>query len=182
VGLVLEASNAVLVLVDVQGKLAQAMYAREQLFQNLQRMLKGAQVLGIPILWLEQNPRGLGPTVPEIAALLPDAQPMSKFCFSCCGCSAFMQALEATQRRQVLLVGIETHVCVYQTAADLLARGYHVEVVADAVSSRSAENRQIGLERMRALGVGITSTEMALFELLKVAEGPQFKAILSLVR
>ena len=178
----LEVCSAVLILVDVQGKLAQTMYAREQLLQNLQRMLKGAQILGIPILWLEQNPRGLGPTTPELAALLSEAQPISKLCFSCCGCSDFVDALEVTQRRQVLLVGIEAHVCIYQTAADLLARGYHVEIVADAVSSRSAENRQIGLDRMRALGAGITSTEMALFELLKVAEGPQFKAILALVR
>ena len=178
----LEPSQSILVLVDVQGKLAQSMVLKEQLLENLKRMIQGAQILELPILWVEQNPRGLGPTLPEIAALLPGMQPLSKFCFGGCDCNEFMDALAASGRRQVLLVGIETHVCIYQTALQLVQRGYHVEVVADAVSSRSAENRQIGLDRMRAAGVAVTSTEMALFELLQVAQGPRFKAILNLVR
>ncbi len=178
----LEPSQAILVLVDVQGKLAQSMAQKEQLLENLKRMIQGAQILELPILWMEQNPRGLGPTLPEIAALLPGMQPLSKLCFGCCDCDEFMQALEASGRRQVLLVGIETHVCIYQTAMQLLQRKYHVEVVADAVSSRTAENRQIGLDRMRTAGVAVTSTEMALFEMLRVAQGPRFKAILNLVR
>jgi len=178
----LEPSHTILVVVDVQEKLAQAMHNKEQLYANLQRVVQGARILEIPILWMEQNPRGLGPTIPQIAQFLPDSQPMSKLCFSCCGSEEFVQALAASQRNQVLLVGIEAHVCIYQTAVDLLGRGYHVEVVTDAVSSRSAENRQIGLEKIRDAGAAWTSVETALFELLKVAEGPKFKAILNLVR
>jgi nicotinamidase-related amidase len=178
----LERSKAVLVVIDVQVKLFQTMDGREQLGANLQRLVKGVEVLGIPVLWLEQNPRGLGPTIPEVAALLSGQTPVSKQSFSCCGSAAFREALAALGRTQVLLAGIEAHVCVYQTALDLLALGYYVEVVADAVSSRTAANCQLGLERMAQAGVPPTSTEMALFELLRVAEGPDFKAILALVR
>ena len=178
----LKLDDTALVVIDVQGKLAQLMHNRTELFKNLRRMIQGAQVLGVPILWTEQYPKGLGSTVPEVSELLPDIQPISKNAFSCCGESAFMSALEPLGRRQILLTGIETHVCVHQTALDLLDAGYEVQVVADAVSSRTAENRHIGLEKMRDAGVVITSTETALFELLKVAEGPQFKQISMLVK
>ncbi len=178
----LEPPKSILVLVDVQGKLAGLMQDKEQLYANLQRMILGAQALQVPILWMEQTPQHLGPTIAQIAELLPDARPMPKSCFSCCGSKPFMAALEASQRRQVLLMGIEAHICIVQTALELLEHGYHVEVIADAVSSRAAENRQLALERMRSAGVTVTSTEMALYELLKAAEGPAFKAILKLVR
>ncbi len=178
----LEVGDTVFALVDVQGRLAQTMVNRERLFDNLQRLVKGLRVLGVPILWLEQNPRGLGPTIPELAALLTDLKPIPKWAFSCCRCEAFMEALRATGRRQVLLAGIEAHVCIYQTAVDLSQKGYHVEVVADAVSSRTAENREIALMRLRDAGIPLTSVEMALFELLKVAEGPAFKEILAIVK
>lgn len=178
----LDAAKAILVIVDVQGKLAQLMHDRESLFANLQRMATGAKTLGIPILWNEQNPLGLGATIPELAEILTGQQPLVKNTFSCCGNPAFAEKIKASGRRQVLLVGIETHVCVYQTAQDLLGQGFQVEVVADAVSSRTEANRRLGLERMKALGAGITSTEMALFELLRVAEGDKFKAILKSVK
>lgn len=178
----LRIENTVFLLVDVQGNLAQAMYDREALFANLQRLIRGALALDLPILWVEQYPQGLGPTVPELAALLPGRQPIAKTSFSCCGNEAFLQALAATRRWQVLLAGIEAHVCIYQTTIDLLARGYHVEVVADAVSSRTAQNREIGLRRVQAAGAAITSVEMALFELQRVAEGPRFRELLRIVR
>lgn len=175
--------DTVLVIVDVQGKLAQLMADKETLFANLARLVQGADVLEIPILWLEQYPEGLGPTIEPLAALLaPKRQPMPKLSFSCWGCPAFVDALRATGRRQVLLAGIETHVCIYQTTADLLAEGYEVQVVGDAVSSRTAENRQIGLQRVRDLGAAVTSTEMALFELVRVARGDRFRAIARIVR
>lgn len=173
---------AALVLIDVQGKLAQLMHEREALFDNLQRLIQGVRVLGLPVLWLEQYPQGLGPTIPEVARLLSDLQPVAKMSFSAWGCEAFRQRLEASGRRQVLLAGIEAHVCVYQTAVDLLAAGYTVEVVGDAVSSRTAANRQLGLERMRAAGARWTGVEMALFELLRTAAAPAFKAIARLVK
>lgn len=177
----LNADEAALVVIDVQGKLARLMYERERLFENLAKLIQGARVLGLPVLVTEQNPAGLGPTVPEIAALLP-AERVAKVAFSCCGEEVFVARLEALGRRQLLLAGIEAHICVCQTAVDLVGRGYDVSVVADAVSSRTGRNRDIGLERMKAAGAGITSVETALFELLKVAEGEKFKAILRLVK
>ena len=178
----LRAREAVLVIVDVQGKLAQLMYERDRLYHSLRTLIKGFQVLQIPILWLEQYPKGLGPTVPEIAELLADGSPIAKVCFSGCGEAEFVERLKDVDRRQVLIAGIEAHVCVYQTVRDLLADGYHVEVVADAVSSRTAENRQIGLDRMAGAGAAITSVEMTLFELMEKAGTPEFKEIVGLVK
>ncbi len=178
----LSVENTVLVIVDVQGKLARLMYEKEALFDNLQRLIKGAQILEIPILWMEQNPKGLGPTIPEVARHLTNIEPISKLSFSCCGSDRFKQALKKSKRKQVLLAGIETHVCVYQTSRELLGLGYRVEVVADAVSSRTAQNRDIGLGKIRDAGAALTSTETALFELLRVAEGEKFKEILKIVK
>lgn len=174
--------DTALVLVDVQGKLAQSMHNKKDLFENLKKMVKGAQVLGVPILWAEQNPDGLGPTMPEIAELFTNQSPVSKFSFSCCGSEQFLRDLEAVNRKNILIVGIEAHVCVYQTAADLTNLQYNVQIVADAVSSRTAENKQIGLEKSKDAGASLTSTETALFELLKEAKGDKFKEIINLVK
>jgi len=177
----LTCDNAVLVVVDVQGNLARRVHEAEALADAVARLVSGAKVLGVPVLATEQNPAGLGPTIDEVRSQLP-AEPIAKTAFSCCGEPAFMEALKAAGRRQVLLAGIETHVCVYQTARDLLADGYGVHVVADAVSSRSERNREIGLIKMQAAGAEVTSVETALFEMLAVAEGPRFKAILKIVK
>jgi nicotinamidase-related amidase len=178
----LTTDKAVLVVIDMQGKLAQSMYCREQLFENVQKIIKGAQVLGLPLLLTEQNPKGLGPTIPEIADLVPGVRRIPKLSFSCCGDEAFSKELSGLQRRQVLLSGIEAHVCLYQTTVDLVASGYEVHVLADAVSSRTAENKAIGLQKMKDAGASITSVEAALFELLRVAEGPAFKQIISILK
>lgn len=174
--------NTALVLIDIQGKLASLMHQREQLYRNLEILIKGAQVLELPILWLEQYPQGLGLTIPEVAGLLKGQQPLAKVCFSACGLPEFSQALRASSRWRVLLAGIEAHICVYQTCRDLLDQGYQVEVVADAVSSRTPENKKTGLDRMVQAGAVCTSVEMALFELLRVAGTPQFKEIARLVK
>ena len=174
--------DTALILVDVQGNLAQSMHNKEGLSENLKRMVKGAQLLGVPILWTEQNPDGLGPTMPEIVELLPNQNPVSKFSFSCCGSEQFMKELKALNRQNILIVGMEAHVCVYQTAADLVNLNYDVQVVADAVASRTLENKQIGLEKSKEAGAGITSTEIALFELLKIAKGDKFKEIIKIVK
>lgn len=178
----LTTENSVLLVIDVQGKLAQIMHERDALFTNVRKMIKGAQVLGVPIIWVEQNPKGLGPTVPEIRELLAGLSPVEKFSFSCWGEKSFVDELKSLGRRQVLLAGIEAHVCIYQTAMDLLAAGYEVQVVADAVSSRTKENKEIALVKVRDLGAALTSTETALFELLRVAKGPKFKEILQIVK
>ena len=179
----LNVDNTVLVVIDVQGKLAEIMYEKEPLFANLERIIKGVQVLNIPIIWTEQVPEKLGPTLPQFSELLVNSSdPISKATFSCCGVSPFTDALKSLGRQQILITGIETHVCVYQTTLDLLAAGYKVQVVTDAVSSRTPENRHIGLTQMKDAGAALTSTEMALFELLRVAEGAEFKQIAKIVK
>ena len=178
----LSSADTLLVIVDIQEKLVRAMHAREELLSRSQQLVQGARVLNVPILCTEQNPKGLGATVPEITAHMPDVRPISKFSFGCCASEDFMHALRAGAARNVLMAGIETHVCVYQTTLELLAKGYHVEVVTDACSSRTPENKQIGLDKMRAAGAAVTSVETALFELLRVAEGPLFKEILKIVK
>jgi len=178
----LNPQNTVLVIVDIQEKLVRAMHAREDLIIKAQQLVQGAQNLKVPIICTEQNPRGLGPTVPDVFRHMPGVEPISKFSFSCCASEAFMQTLRQAERQNVLIAGIEAHVCVYQTAAELAAQGVHVEVVADACSSRTPENKRIGIEKCRDAGASISCVETALFELLRVAEGPQFKQILALVK
>jgi hypothetical protein len=178
----LNIENAILSIVDIQGKLAHSMYEKELLFKNVQKLIKGIQVLRIPIIWLEQNPKGLGPTIPEIADLLSDHQPISKMSFSGCRNESYLQELRTLDRKQILISGIETHICVYQTATDLVNLGYEVQVVTDTVSSRTIEDKKIGLQKMRDSGVHMTSVETALFELLKVAGGEQFKEIVKIVK
>jgi nicotinamidase-related amidase len=178
----LEISNCCLVIVDVQGKLAQLMTGKESLIKNIQILVQGAEILDVPILWCQQVPEALGPTVPEIAELLTGVEPINKPSFSCCGQERFNAELNALGREQVLLCGIEAHVCVYQTAMDLMEGGLDITVVADAVSSRAEQNKQIALTRLSAEGARISSTEMALFELLKTAKHPQFRQIARLVK
>ena len=178
----LTTENSALVLVDVQGKLAQAMHGKEGFFDSIIRLVKGARILELPILWNEQNPAGLGPTIPEIAELLPNQKPLSKLSFSCYGNENFVKELKKLNRPNLLVAGIETHVCVYQTAADLIDQNYAVQVVADAVASRTAENKQIGLEKCKQAGAGLTSTETVLFELLRIAKGDKFKEIINVVK
>jgi nicotinamidase-related amidase len=178
----LSIENSVLAVIDVQGKLAQLMYEKENLIANLTRLIKAANLLGIPILWNEQNPAGLGGTVPELAELLAGIEPMSKMSFGCCGNPKFAERLASSGRRQLLVCGIEAHICVFQTTAELLAQGYEVHLVSDAVSSRTLANKQVGIDRMRSLGAVITSTEMSLFELLRTAEHSRFREISRLVK
>lgn len=174
--------NTVLAIIDVQGKLAQIMYDKNSLFANLQRIIRGAQVLNIPILWAEQIPEKLGPTVPEISILLTDQQPITKVSFSCCGEERFIKKLKTLNKKQILIAGIETHVCVYQTVMDLLASGYEIHVLSDAVSSRTLANKEVGLNIMKESGAKIQSVEMVLFELLKKAEGDHFREIIKIVK
>jgi len=178
----LEIHNCCLVVVDVQGKLAQLMTDKDALFKNVQILIQAAKILEIPILWCQQAPDALGPTVPEIAELLTGIEPIDKASFSCCGEEKFSAELNSLAREQVLLCGIETHVCIYQTAMDLMEGGLEVTIVADAVSSRTGQNRQIALARLAAEGTHVRSTEMILFELLKTAKHPQFKQIAKLVK
>jgi len=177
----LDRDSTVLALVDYQQKLLPAIDRRDEILAEAVKLTRGIQALGIPIIHTEQYPRGLGPTAPELAELLARA-PIEKLSFGCCGEPAFLDALASLGRQEVLLAGIEAHVCVYQTAMGLLDAGYGVHVVADTVSSRTPENRAMGLEKMRDAGAAITSVETALFELLGSAEAAEFKAVIQIVK
>lgn len=178
----LNTKNTALIIVDIQGKLANLMHEKEFLFKNAQNLIKGMQILNIPILLAEQNPKGLGATIPEVTTLLQDIKPVSKMSFSCCQNEDFMKALDALQRKQIILIGIETHICVYQTAVDLIEKGYEVGVATDAVSSRTIANKEIGLQKIKDQGASLTSVETALFELLKTAEHGCFKEIAKIIK
>ena len=179
----LNEEKTALIMIDVQEKLLNVMHGKEALLENMQKIAKSADALGIPIIWTEQNPKGIGPTVPEIKDLMPGhIQPVIKFSFSCCSNEAFMDLIKGSKRTQFLMAGIETHVCVYQTSMDLLGLGYEVEVLSDAVSSRTLENKKIGLKKMRDSGVRLTSVETAIFELLKDARHEKFKDILKIIK
>lgn len=178
----LNTKNTALIIVDIQGKLANLMHEKEFLFKNAQNLIKGMQILNIPILLAEQNPKGLGATIPEVTTLLQDIKPVSKMSFSCCQNEDFMKALDALQRKQIILICIETHICVYQTAVDLIEKGYEVGVATDAVSSRTIANKEIGLQKIKDQGASLTSVETALFELLKTAEHGCFKEIAKIIK
>lgn len=178
----LQIEKTCLVVVDVQGKLAELMWEKDRLFNNLEILVKSANILDIPIIWCQQYPKALGDTIEEVAVHLKGLSPCDKMSFSCCGNEEFSDKLHAAGRRQVLICGIEAHICVYQTAMDLLDYDYDVQIVGDAVSSRTEENRDAALSRIKWEGAAITTTEMALFELLGTAEHPKFKDIAKLVK
>ena len=175
-------ARAALVVVDVQERLLPAIFEKERVLQNVVRLIGGAGVLQVPVFATEQYRKGLGPTVPEVAAAIPGFAPMEKVAFSACGAAGFVAALKAKEVSDVVLCGVEAHVCVTQTCLDLLEEGFRVFVAADAISSRTPENYRFGVERMRTAGAAIVSTEMVLFELLEQAGTAEFKQILALVK
>jgi len=174
--------SSVLILIDMQTKLTHVMHDNAMLYKNVQIMVQGCRILDIPILWLEQYPKGLGSTIHEVARHLAGLSPIEKTSFSSLRNPVVLERFEEIGRSQVLLTGIETHVCIYQTAMDLISRGIETHVVADAVSSRTENNKHIGLAKINHAGGFVTSTETALFELLGEATGERFKRILQLVK
>ncbi|SEG37498.1 hydrolase [Vibrio hangzhouensis] len=178
----LEQNNTQLMIIDVQGKLAQIMHDKDTLFSNLNTLTKAAKLMELPIIWVEQLPDKLGPTIDEIRQEIPHLTPIAKDVFSAWGEDLVRRSTSENNRKQILLVGIEAHICVHQTACDLLEQGYEVHLVTDAVSSRHPDNKAVALERLKQEGVVLSSTEMALFELQKVARGDQFKALLKLIK
>ena len=178
----LSVEDSVLLVIDIQGNLYESMQDKQFLLENVRKLIRGMQVFGIPVIVTEQIPEKLGPTIEPVVSLLPDAPRIPKSDFSCCGEEKIMKALKALERQQVLLCGIETHVCVYQTAVDLLGFGYDVHLVADAVSSRTVLNREIGIRKLRDEGARLASTEMVLFELIRTADDPKFKEIFRIVK
>jgi nicotinamidase-related amidase len=176
----LEADQCTLIIIDIQEKLLPPIFQKEQLVKNSQLLIRLAGILKIPPIATVQYSKGLGNTVPEIAALLPKTEPIDKQVFSCFGSDVFCSLLKRLpgQRNTVLLCGMESHICVMQTALAALREGYIVHVASDAVSSRTEWNWRIGLERMRAAGAVISSTEMMVYELLRSSGSPAFKELL----
>jgi nicotinamidase-related amidase len=170
-----------LIIVDVQGKLARLMHDSEAMHASLEALISGVKAMGLPILWLEQNPEKLGETSPELAKLIP-GEPISKYTFSACDEPGFVDAIEASGAHTWLVAGIESHICVYQTVRDLIELGRKVEVVTDCVSSRTPANRQLGIDRMLDAGARATSVEMCLFELVGSCRVPEFKDVLRLIK
>ena len=176
----LDRTRAALLLVDFQERLLPAMHEAERVLANAVRLARGAALLGLPVAVTEQYPKGLGPTVPPLAEVVTGAARFEKLTFSACGATGLPDWLRG--RGQVLLAGIESHVCVCQTGLDLLGAGIDTLLVADAVSSRTPVNARFGVDRLRAAGAVVVSTEMALFELLGSAPAAEFKAVQSLVK
>ena len=176
----LEAERCALIVIDVQEKLLPPIFQKEQLIRNTQLLIRLAGSLNIPTILTAQYAKGLGATVPEIASLLPETQAIDKQVFSCFGSDVFCSMLKRMpgNRNTVLLCGMESHICVMQTALGALREGYLVHVASDAVSSRTEWNWKMGLERMRAAGAVISSTEMMIYELLRSSDTPAFKEML----
>lgn len=174
--------NALLLVIDIQERLLPQIHDSSHLVKNAFILIESCKILNVPVIVTEQYPEGIGPTVAALAPALDQCRKISKRTFSCCREPLFMKALKATGRNQVIITGTETHVCVFQTAAGLLQNGYAVQVAADAIGSRTPFNKEIGLDRMRALGIEITSVESAVFELLETSVCPEFKQILRFVK
>jgi nicotinamidase-related amidase len=174
--------QAGLIVIDLQEKLLPAIWEKDRLLQNALLLIRAAGVLSLPLFVTEQYPKGLGRTVPEVAEALGGCSALPKTAFSACGAENFVVSLRAKNVSDVILCGMESHVCVMQTCLDLLTQGFSVFVASDAVSSRTPENFRIGLGRMQHAGATIVSAEMAIFELLGQAGTEEFKKILPLLK
>ncbi|EJM7153309.1 isochorismatase family protein [Vibrio parahaemolyticus] len=179
----LSKENTGLIVVDVQGKLATLMHESDALIENITKLVKGAKALDLPILWLEQNPERLGPTAEPIREVLESTHlPITKYTFDGCKEATFNVAVENAKVDTWLVCGIESHICVYQTAVSLRQSGYRVELVTDCVSSRTAANKALALAKLTANGVVLTGLEMCLYEMVEDCRAPEFKEILALIK
>ena len=179
---ILRREQTALIVVDAQEKLLPAVHDSDAVLRAIRVLVEGARVLGVPVLVAEQYPKGLGPTVDALSNVLGDAPRHPKTSFSCLGDEPFLAALESLDRDQVLLCGIEAHVCVLQTALDVLENGWMAAVAADATSSRNPKHCDWALERLRRAGAVVTCVESALFEMLGAAGTEEFKAVSRLVK
>lgn len=174
--------DSIAVVVDIQEKLLPHIHEGGSVLSNCLRLIEGLRLLSVPLLVTQQYTKGLGPTHAEVAAGIPAFEHIEKISFSCCGEPAFTEKLRQSGRKNVILLGIETHVCVLQTCIDLLESGYRPVVVHDCVSSRKAADKTVAIERMRQEGATITGAESLLFELKETAGDETFKAISKLVK
>jgi nicotinamidase-related amidase len=176
----LQADQCALIIVDLQEKLLPPIFNKDELVRNSQLLVRVANVLEIPVIVTTQYAKGLGATVAEVASLVSDVRPIDKLEFGCFGSDQFRSALKSLpgNRNTVLLCGMEAHICVMQTALGALNEGYLVHVASDAVGARGRWNWEIGLDRMRAAGAVISTTEMMIYELMRCSGTPEFKQLL----
>lgn len=181
---ILDTERSLLVVIDVQERLCAAMNPEvlAQLVRNTGILLDSAQELSVPVIFTEQYVKGLGPTLAELKGKAPAAACHEKLSFSCCGNQDFVRQIRESGRTQIIICGMETHVCVLQTVLDLLNDGFNVHLVKDAVMSRSNDNRQTAIEAMVQAGAVPTSTESVVFQWLKVAGTDSFKKVSKLVK
>ncbi|HXY55313.1 MAG TPA: hydrolase [Nitrospirota bacterium] len=178
----LERDDSVLLIVDIQDKLAAVMKEKDKVVKNNLILIEVSKMLKIPVVVTEQYPKGLGRTVPEIRAVLSEYRPVEKMTFNCCSAAAFLLEIKKTNRKKIIITGMETHICVLQTATGLLRDGFIPHVVQDAVCSRTKENWKTGTEFMRDAGAAVTCTETVLFQLLGVAGTEEFRAVSRMIK
>jgi len=178
---IMQREKTAFVLVDVQEKFIPVIHGLDRVIKNSNVLIRAAGILGIPLIVTEQYPKGLGKTCERIK-LPKDSKVIEKVHFSCFGSGEFLKELEKLKVKSIILFGIEAHVCVLQTALDALKNGFEVHIVADAVSSRSAENKSIAIERMRQSGAFIASTEMIIFQLMEKSGTVEFRQISKLIK
>lgn len=178
----LQQENTGLIVIDIQGKLARLVHDSGTLISNCEKLIKGIKTLGLPIIFLEQNPDKLGATVDELNVLLAPHAPITKFTFDACTAPQFMDAISAANIDTWLVCGIEAHICVYQTALHLHQSGLKIQLVSDCVSSRTLENKTLAINKLVNRGIDITGLEMCLYELVKDCRTAEFKEILNLIK
>lgn len=180
--IILKKETSALLIIDLQEKILPVIHNVEIVIENTIKLIKGFKTLNLPIYFTEQYPKGLGPTSSKILTELQGYNALQKMSFSCFGAEDLFTELRSKKRHQIIVSGVESHVCIQQTVLDLLANDFQVNVAADAVSSRREIDFQIALDRMRTLGAEITTTESILFELLEVCGTPEFKEISRIVK
>lgn len=178
----LKKDGCVLVVVDIQEKLLPAIHNFTSVLDRSVKMVTAAQALEVPLLFTQQYSRGLGPTHIALSGLLPEFMHFEKLSFNCFGAPGFEARLKELEARTLVMIGIESHICVCQTALEALQRGFNVHVVSDAVGSRTTANHVIGLERIRQAGGVITATELTIYEWVERSDSPEFKLILPLLK
>ncbi|MBW2540061.1 MAG: hydrolase [Deltaproteobacteria bacterium] len=178
----LEKDKTGLLIIDVQEKLMQVMGRRQRVAANITKLVLLSKLFDFPVILTEQYPKWLGPTLPEVTESLPAYQPISKLHFNCCDVDGFNHRLDSEDLRDVIVTGVESHICVFQTCISILERGYRVHVPQDAVDSRTDENWRVGLDLMKQAGAVITSTETVIYQILKKAGTKEFKQMLKVMK
>jgi nicotinamidase-related amidase len=173
----LDKEDALLLIIDIQERLAVVMKEKDKVVKNTQHLIELAKMISFPVVVTEQYPKGLGRTVPELQTAIPGYKPIEKTSFDCCGETSFLSEIGKFGKKKIIIAGMETHVCVLQTTTSLLKAGFVTHVVQDAICSRTEENWRTGIAFMHDAGAVVTCTETVLFQLLKVAGTEEFKKI-----